>query len=146
MAALEALNSGMAGAVALTVVHEVARRQIADAPRMDLLGQRAIARLCDVAFSDHPSKSDLRELSLVGDLTANSLYYSLVGVGCSETAITRGGVLGAIAGLGAITLPGPLGLGSMPSNRTNATRAMTIAWYTVGGLVAGSIYRLLSTR
>ena len=33
------------------------------------------------------------------------------------------------AGLGAVALPGPLGLGEGPSRRTRATEALTIAWY-----------------
>jgi hypothetical protein len=146
MGALEAFNSGLAGAVVLTAVHEVARRNIPDAPRMDLLGQRAIARLRDAVFGVRPYRSDLQEISLAGDIAANSLYYSLLGVGCREQAITRGAALGVIAGLGAVTLPGPLGLGTEPSNRTNAIRAITVAWYSIGGLVAGSVYRLLSKR
>jgi hypothetical protein len=143
MAVLESLHSGLAGAVALTAVHEIGRRKLADAPRMDLLGQRAIANISEMTFGSQPSDEDLQELSLIGDITANSLYYSLVGAGPPEGAIVRGGLLGLAAGIGAVALPGPLGLGSDPSNHSNATRMMTVAWYTVGGLVAGSIYRVI---
>lgn len=144
MAVLESLNSGLAGAVALTAVHEIARRTIEDAPRMDLLGQRAIGNISEMVFGEQPSDEAMHETSLVGDIAANSLYYSLVGAGPREGAIIRGGVLGLIGGVGAVVLPGPMGLGSDPSNHTNATRAMTIAWYTIGGVAAGAIYRLLA--
>lgn len=144
MAVLESLNSGLAGAVALTTVHEIARRTVDDAPRMDLLGQRAIGNISEMFFGEQPSDEDLQEMSLVGDIAANSLYYSLVGAGPREGAIVRGGVLGLVAGIGAVVLPGPIGLGADPSNHTNATRAMTIAWYTIGGIAAGAIYRMLA--
>lgn len=146
MAISDALQSGMAGAIALTAVHEIARRQCEDAPRMDILGQRAIEKISDMAFGDHPTGEDMQELSLAGDVAANSLYYSLVGAGDREGAVARGALLGLAAGVGAVILPGPLGLGTDPSNHSNATRLMTIAWYTIGGVVAGSMYRLLGSN
>ena len=42
MAGLTAIGSGLAGALALTAVHETARQQVATAPRMDMLGMQAI--------------------------------------------------------------------------------------------------------
>ena len=42
---LAAIGAGLAGAVALTLVHETARRVIPHAPRVDVIGVRAIARL-----------------------------------------------------------------------------------------------------
>jgi hypothetical protein len=144
MAVLESLSSGLAGALALTTVHEIARRNLDDAPRMDLLGQRGISRISEMAFDSQPSDEDLQEMSLVGDIAANSTYYSLVGAGPPTGAVVRGGLLGLAAGIGAVTLPGPLGLGSDPSNHSNATRVMTVAWYTLGGLVAGSVYKMLA--
>jgi hypothetical protein len=36
-----------------------------------------------------------------------------------------------------------MGLGSEPSARTPATAAMTVAWYTLGGLVAAAATRAL---
>jgi hypothetical protein len=79
--------------------------------------------------------------ALAGDLALNSLYYSLVGVGDREGAFQRGVLLGLAAGVGAVALPGPLGLGTGPSARTPATQAMTVAWYLVGGLAAAAAYR-----
>jgi hypothetical protein len=47
------------------------------------------------------------------------------------------------AGLGAVLLPGPMGLGNEPSTRTPGTAAMTVAWYFAGGLVAGLAARAI---
>jgi hypothetical protein len=144
MALREALQSGLAGATALTVVHETVRKYRPDAPRMDILGERAIARLIDAVGGEQPSEEDMHQLSLAGDLVSNSLYYSLVGAGPVEGAWLRGAALGLAAGVGAVTLPGKLGLGTSASNRTAATQVMTVAWYIIGGLAAAGAYQLFA--
>ena len=138
---LESLTAGAAGAAALTLVHEGVRRVCEDAPRMDVLGERAIARGLRAAGAERPSQPRLHEAALAGDLVSNTAYYALVGAGGPDGAVTRGALLGLAAGLGAVSLPGPLGLGTAPSRRTPQTAAMTVAWYTLGGLVAGAVYR-----
>jgi hypothetical protein len=139
-----AFNSGVAGALAVTAVHECVRRQTSKAPRMDVLGERAIAQTSEALFGMRPHGKHLHEAALAGDLAANSAYYSLVGLGRPEGAVARGAALGLAAGIGALALPGPLGLGSKPSNRTLETQVMTVAWYVIGGLTAGLMYRALS--
>jgi hypothetical protein len=141
---LKALGGGLAGACALTVIHEVARRNVPNAPRMDVLGMRAIAKSLRGAGATPPEGDELHNAALAGDLLSNSLYYSLVGVGSRNGAVMRGALLGAAAGVGAVTLPGPLGLGEAPSRREPETALMTIAWYLAGGLAAGAAYRALA--
>ena len=133
----KALVSGMAGAVALTIAHETLRRLVPEAPRMDVLGMRAISKTMKKAGAQPPAGSDLRAWAMAADVLSNSLYYSLAGTG--KEAWLRGGLLGAGAGVGAVLLPGPMGLGSDPSNRTNSTRAMTVGLYLMGGLVAAAV-------
>jgi hypothetical protein len=141
--AVKALAGGAAGAAVLTLVHEAARRALADAPRMDVLGRRTIAAGIRAVGGDPPSGAQLQGAALAGDLVSNAAYYSLVGLGGADGAVARGGLLGLAAGLGAVFLPGPLGLGTRPSRRTPQTAAMTVAWYTLGGLVAGAVYGCL---
>ncbi|MCC2546079.1 hypothetical protein LJY25_06460 [Hymenobacter sp. BT175] len=137
-----ALVSGLAGAVALNLLHETVRHiRPDDAPRMDLLGMRALRQLLGKAEAPQPDHATLFNLTIAGDLLSNGLYYSLVGSG--RNALLRGAGLGLAAGIGGVLLPGPLGLGTAPSGRTPQTKAMTVAWYTVGGLVAGGVSRLL---
>ncbi|WP_299708921.1 hypothetical protein [uncultured Pontibacter sp.] len=133
----KALVSGLAGAVALTIAHETLRRLVPEAPRMDVLGMRAISKAMKKAGAQPPAGSSLRAWAMVADVVSNSMYYSLVGV-CKDTWL-RGSLLGAGAGAGAVLLPGPMGLGSDPSNRTNSTRAMTVGLYLMGGLVAAGV-------
>ena len=79
----------------------------------------------------------------MSDLVSNAAYYGLVGIAGRERAVYLGAGLGLMAGLGAVALPGPMRLGSAPTARTAGTQALTVALYTTGGLVAGSLYRAL---
>ncbi|PRY06058.1 hypothetical protein CLV24_12840 [Pontibacter ummariensis] len=135
---IKALAGGLAGACAVTLVHETVRRFTPNAPRMDILGMRSIAKLMREADEQPPSDRDeLHTWALVGDVLSNSLYYSLAGTG--KDAWWKGSVLGAAAGAGAVFLPGPLGLGEEPSNKTTETQAMAVAYYLLGGLVAAAV-------
>ncbi|TPE45254.1 hypothetical protein [Pontibacter mangrovi] len=141
--AIKAVAGGLAGACVLTLVHETVRRLVPDAPRMDVLGMRAISKLMKMSGEEPPQdKGELHNWSLVGDILSNSVYYSLAGTG--KDAWWRGAVLGAAAGAGAVLLPGPLGLGKEPSNRTSQTQAMTIGYYLLGGMVAAAVGYALS--
>ena len=138
---LKALGSGLLGACALTLIHETARRFVDDAPRVDVVGMRAIAKTMRAAGFEPPVP--LHEAALVGDIVSNSFYYSLVGVGSRDDALRNGALLGLAAGLGAVYLPEPLGLGRQPTKDSPQTQVMTVAWYLLGGLVAGAAYRAL---
>ena len=145
MKLLPSLAAGLAGALALTALHEAARRlRPRDAPRMDVLGERGLRRLLAKADAGQPAEPTAYALTMTGDVLGNALYYALVGSG--PHSLRRGLLLGAVAGAGGVALPGPLGLGTAPSGRTPQTRAMTVAWYTVGGAVAGAVARALRQR
>ena len=75
------LLSGLAGAAALTLIHESVRRLRPDAPRMDTLGRRAIASGMEAVGMEPPAEDRLQAAALVGDLASNTLYYALVGLG-----------------------------------------------------------------
>lgn len=134
--------AGVAGATALTAVHQLARHRVPNAPRMDVLGKRAIGRVMDRAVTE-PASADLERLSLVGDVIANSLYYALVGTLSRHSAWHRGAALGFAAGAGALLLPERLGLGRPPHSDSAANQVMTVAWYLIGGLAASSTFEWL---
>lgn len=139
---MTALVSGLAGAAALTILHETVRRVRHDAPRMDTLGRRAIAKTLEATGIEAPPEGQLQAVALGGDIVANTLYYSLACLG--KPSFARGAVLGAAAGLGALVLAPLMGLGSRPGARTPQTAAMTVAWYTVGGLAASAAHQALT--
>jgi hypothetical protein len=135
---MRALGQGTVGALALTGLHEITRRTVPHAPRMDVIGMRALSRTVR-AMGGRPARGDrLFRQTLIGDLASNALYYSLAG-----RSARRGLLLGAAAGLGAALLPPVLGLGRSPGSRWPATPLMTLALYTVGGLAAGAVGRAL---
>ncbi|HEY7613286.1 MAG TPA: hypothetical protein VH764_09850 [Gemmatimonadales bacterium] len=138
---MRALGGGTVGAIALTALHEVTRRTVPHAPRMDVIGMRALSKTVR-ALGRRPARGTrLFRQTLVGDLAANALYYSLAGGG--PRPARRGLLLGAVAGLSAAALPQLLGLGRSPGAKWPATPLMTVALYTAGGLAAGAVASML---
>ncbi len=138
-----ALVSGLAGACTLTLVHEAARHSVPHAPQVHVIGERALRRSARAVGSGRAEQRSLYGPALVGELISNGLYYSLVGIGGARHAVQVGAVMGAVAGVGAVTLPPRMGLGRQPDRKSPVTELMTIAWYTLGGLAAGLAYRRL---
>ena len=146
MSMQNAMVGGLIGAGVVTAIHESARQVIDDAPRMEVLAKRAVYHSLEAVNAPVPANRYLYPMTLVGDIAANSAYYSLVGLARPENGVAVGAALGLAAGIGGVMLPGPMGLGTEPSARTRQTAAMTIAWYTLGGIAAGLAYSLLSKR
>jgi hypothetical protein len=144
---INALTCGVAGAAALTIAHQAAQRATPDAPRVDIIAERALAAGYRAAGRTPPGRATLHYQALAGDIVSNSLYYTLVSLGdpSPAQAYARGAALGVLAGLGAVLLPPALGLGRDPVQRTPRTAAMTIGWYTLGGLAAAATHHLLSS-
>jgi hypothetical protein len=140
---LKAAGAGLAGSVVLTLVHETARQFIPDAPRMDILGMRALEKGYNALDEMPPGPKKLHNLTLAADIVSNAAYYSLIGSG--KNAWLKGAGLGLAAGLGGVLLPGPLGLGKEPSNRTPQTQVMTVAWYLIGGLAAAVVAKAFNS-
>jgi cytochrome oxidase assembly protein ShyY1 len=143
----DSVVSGVAGAVALTAVHQAAKMMTDAAPQMDVLGMRALARATgtsgmadESADVDRQRNPGLFKYALAGDLLANSAYYSLA------TTWTRGAALGLAAGIGALILPRPMGLGDPPHSELLSNKIMTVAWYTLGGLAAAWTAQCLARR
>ena len=133
-----ALASGAIGAGVLTAVHEAGRHFLPDAPRMDVLGMRALASAFEEAGSEPPPAPRLHRLTLAGDLLANSLYYAAVPGRTAAETWWRGVLLGTAAGVGALLLPEPLGLGTPPHSESRRNRVATVCWYLIGGLAAAA--------
>jgi hypothetical protein len=141
-----AFAAGIAGAVTLTTVHQLARKVTADAPRMDVLGQRAIARTAQRIGGTRPEQPSLYRMALAGDLFANSAYYSLIACGPNARPWTRAVTLGVAAGVGALTLPQRIGLGRAPKRDRVPNQIMTIAWYLLGALATAATAECLRPR
>ena len=143
---LESLVSGLAGAAALTAVHEAGRKVVPHAPRMDIYARRVAARGMEMAGVQPPSKNTMHAMTLIGDVLTNGLFYSLVMGMNPRKSMERGILGGLLAGIGGVFLPPIIGLGKKPSNSTHRTQLMTIAYYTLGGLAAAAIFQAASKR
>lgn len=142
----KALEGGLAGALALTLVHEGLKKVLPNAPRMDLLGMNALSKGFKSMGAPVPDKNKLYGLSLAGDLISNALFYSLAGLGGRRYLLLRGALLGLTAGAGAVAAPKYTTLEERHSSRNKTTGTLTVAWYLVGGLVAGAAMLALSKR
>jgi hypothetical protein len=96
------------------------------------------------SFSADPLKGDaLYAATLSGDLLVNSLYYSSIGQAKDSRLFVRGAMMGLTAGWGALSLTRKLNLDDAPVTRTNKTKALTVAYYLLGGITAAATIRAL---
>lgn len=139
------LAAGLAGAAALTTAHQLTRLVRHDAPRMDVMGMRALER--GLAFTKWiaPPRS-LHAAALTGDLVSNALFYGLLLAGDARRPVWRGLFGGALAGAAALVLPRHIGLGTPPHSESITNRALTIGLYALGGTVAALAWRRLRHR
>lgn len=139
------LISGLAGSLALTLLHETLRKNVDLAPRMDLMGEEGVTKILSAAGIPVPAEPQLFRLTMGGDIAGNAGYYALVALAPKKPLIA-GAVLGIAAGVGALTLPEKLGLNKEYSNATTKTQVLTMAIYLFGGLVAGTVYKALAKK
>jgi hypothetical protein len=146
MKATTVLAGGLAGATAVTLIHESIKAVVPQAPRMDRLGMQAIAKGLRKANKRVPKQDALFTMALAGDLLSNAIYYSAAGIGSEKNIWARSSVLGLTAGLGAVFLPGPMGLNKQYSNRTLSTKILTVGLYVAGSLVTTAVIKLLNKK
>jgi hypothetical protein len=146
MKTIASLGGGLAGACAVTLIHESVRKIVPKSPRMDLLGMNAISKGLNAAGIKTPTDNKLYTLALAGDILSNSLYYALAGRGDEKNVWLKSSMLGLAAGIGAVLLPGPLGLEEKHSARSTETKLMTIGLYVTGALVATAIMKLMAKK
>jgi hypothetical protein len=140
---LQNLLGGLAGALALNILHETGKRVIDDAPHIDLVGEEALSKTMAFMGQKPPVGHKLFLATLGADVSSNAVYYAMVGQGKDKHLLMRGAVMGLAAGIGALKLTEPLGLNDKPVNRTTTTQVLTVAWYLAGGLVAAGVIKVL---
>jgi hypothetical protein len=141
------LLSGSIGAAALTAIHQIGRFVRPDvAPRMDVVGMRALARGYRMAGVAPPNEQALYYQTLAGDLVANAAYYSAVPGRSGATTLRRAAMLGLAAGVGAYLLPSRLSLGDPPNSDRVANAVMTVSWYVAGALATAACAEVLRPR
>jgi hypothetical protein len=140
------LLGGLAGALALNLLHETYKRLDAKAPRVDLVGEEALSKVMEHAGYEPPAGNNLFATTLTADVISNALYYALIGAGNKKNILLRAAVLGTTAGIGALVLTKPLGLSDAPVTKSGRTKLLTIAWYLTGAMTAGVVIRALKNK
>jgi len=139
---LDAVLAGLAGSVAMTGCHETARRLIPQAPRLDSIGRRGLARVFRAANQAPPARDESQAIALAGDVIFNAgLFAAAMVVGPPRSAPVRGVAVGALVGLTTLILAPKLKIGPDPDHLATATKVMTVGLYAGGGLVSGLVYR-----
>jgi hypothetical protein len=139
MGKLNNLLAGLGGAIALNLLHEGLKNQDRDMPRVDLLGEEALTRGLSWFGAGIKDPDKLYQATLAGDVVGNALYYSLIGTGGKKYIWSKAVVLGLAAGLGAVTLPAPMGLDDRPVARNMKVKILTVGYYLAGALVTALI-------
>jgi hypothetical protein len=146
MKVIKNLIGGLAGTIALNILHETIKHYDKDAPRVDLVGEEAITKGIEMVGAVPPKGQELYLTTLAADLFSNAFYYSLIGGGKRKNLLIRGLAYGSAAGFGALKLVKPLGLKNKPVARTDKTKVLTVAYYTLGGLVTALVIRGLLSK
>ncbi|RYY56299.1 MAG: hypothetical protein EOO09_07110 [Chitinophagaceae bacterium] len=139
MKVLHNILGGLAGAVALNIVHEVAKRISNDAPHIDAVGKEAMAETIEFAGHEAPQGNSLTAVTLASDIASNAAFYSLIGLGKESNLVPRGAIYGLAVGLTTLGGASVLPLDDAPLTKTTATKIMTVGWYVIGGIVAGAL-------
>lgn len=146
MKAVTNILAGLAGAVVLNIIHETARKYRKDAPHINEIGEEAVSKTIKAAGYNPPKGKKLYAATLGSDIGSNALYFGMIGTGDQSNVWRKGIAFGLAAGLGALGLTKPLGLNDAPVNRSTATKVMTVAWYTLGGIATAGVLKLLNRR
>jgi len=146
MADYKNLVAGLGGAIALNLLHESLKNRDKDMPRVDLLGEEALNKGLSWIGKRIESPNTLYKATLAGDVLGNTLYYSLIGAKGTKGLMLKGLISGLSAGVGAVLLPGPMGLNDRPVTRTPKTKILTIAYYLTGAVVTAAILKTLSKK
>jgi hypothetical protein len=141
--AFSSIIGGIAGAVALNILHQAVKQFDHDAPRVDLVGEEALSKGLEKIGVKPLNGNSLFAATMAADLFSNAAYYALIGTGKRKHLLYIGTLTGLAAGIGALTLTKPMGLSDAPVTRTDKTKLLTVAWYTFGGIVAGSVMKAL---
>jgi hypothetical protein len=146
MSKVHNLLAGLGGAVALNILHESLKKTDKNMPRVDLLGEEALQKALRYFGTEIKDEKLLYGATLAGDIISNGIYFGAIGAGDPRYIWQRAVTMGLSAGVGAITLPEPLGLDDEPVTKTPKVKALTVGYYVVGALVTGAILSALSRK
>jgi hypothetical protein len=145
---LSALVAGVAGAVAVNVVHELTRYAAGGnpstdrVPRLDRLGEDGVVLAANALGLTPPRRGMPRyATAMAGDIAINAGLYALT-AGMTKSPLVGGTVAAVAAGVAGLLTPKLVGL-EKHTGTTAQAKAMTFADYAIGGVVTGLVLALL---
>ncbi|HKG07462.1 MAG TPA: hypothetical protein VKB19_13425 [Pedobacter sp.] len=132
------LLAGLAGSVALNLLHESLKNK-RTTPRIDFLGEQALQKTVRYFGGNITDTEDLYKATLAGDIISNTIYYSWIASAKRQHLYAKAIAMGLLAGIGAVKLPEPLGLNPKSVAKTDGIKAMTVAYYVFGALVTAAV-------
>jgi hypothetical protein len=138
MGKISNLFAGLVGAVALNVLHESLKNK-RDTPRIDILGEQALQKTVRYFGGNITGPDNIYNATLAGDLFSNTIYYSWIASAKPGLLWPKAIAMGLLAGVGAVKLPGPLGLNPEPVAKTDGIKAITVGYYLFGALVTAFV-------
>lgn len=145
MGLIKNITAGFIGSVALNLLHETLRKNAANVPHINIIGEQAINKTLSKYGRPITNPEELHNVTLKADIIANTMYYSLIG-GNKNFVWPKAIFLGLSAGIGALKLPEPMGLNPEPVTRTNQTKVLTVGYYLFGALVTAYVLKTLSKK
>ena len=139
------LIAGFGGAVVLTLLNETLKEIDEKMPRIDLLGEEALAKASAFLGSEIKNENALFKASLAGDLLSNTAYFSLIS-GTKNEIWTKAASAGFLAGIAAVSLPKELGLDDKPVTKTLTTKVLTVGYYMMGAFATAGILSLIQKK
>lgn len=148
---IRTLAAGLAGAMAVNVVHELTRHAAdgnpppSRVPRLDRLGQEGLAKMMKaVGLTRPPPGAPRYAAAMVGDVATNTLLYALT-ASIFRKPLVGGAVASVAAGAAGLLLPQLVGMQRHTGTKP-IVKAMTFADYALGGIVTGMVLHLLTSR
>jgi hypothetical protein len=138
--------AGIAGAVTLTLLHQLGRTTDRSPSRLDRLDDDSLRTLLRKLRLRPRSPDRLHRIALMSQLLVNSGLYSSL-FARQPRPWLRGAIGGTIVGM-AVALIGPAlyTAGTARTMETRRAQALTIAMYSSAGLVASALYSALARR
>ena len=146
MGKLNNLLAGLAGAIALNILHEGIRKKDHGAPRVDLLGEEALQKTLAYFGTGIRNETALYGATLAGDIVSNTLYYSVIGAGNAKYLWPKAIFMGLSAGIGATKLPKPMGLDPEPVAETSKKQVLTVGYYLIGAIVTALVLKSFKNK
>ena len=144
MKLLSSVVGGFAGALTVTILHQLLTRKYEGAPRPDL----PAADVLKVAVTKPGEPARLKKplmASTAAQMLASTLYFSLAGTRM-KNMFTAGSLGGLLAGVGAVALPRKYHYNGAATDAGKKHKWVTIALYLAGGLVSAMVIRWMDRR